>query len=155
MRKVFAVLVVVLVLAMPAMAGEKGKCKGSGEDCLAKMKAKYGEKAWLGIGYDTDQSGHWVVDKVYDRSPAQKAGFQKGDVLLAVNDVKYTKDNKKALKEIYGTFTPGSEATYWVKRDGEKVKLQATLGSVPKDVQKEWIAEHMQNNHPEMQMASK
>ena len=155
MRKVFAVLVVALVLAMPAMAGEKGKCKGSGEDCLAKMKAKYAEKAWLGIGYETDDSGHWVVDKVYDRSPAQKAGFQKGDVLLAVNDVKYSKDNKKALKEVYGKFEPGSEATYWVKRDGEKVKLQATLGSIPKDLQKEWIAEHMQNNHPEMQMASK
>jgi predicted metalloprotease with PDZ domain len=155
MRKVFAVLVVVTVLAMPAMAGEKGKCKGSGEDCLAKMKAKYTEKAWLGIGYDTDESGHWVVNKVYDRSPAQKAGFQKGDVLLAIDGVKYTKDNKKELKAVYSKLEAGSETTYWVKRGGEKVKLQATLGNVPKDVQKEWIAEHMQHNHPEMQMASK
>ena len=155
MRKVFAVLVVVTVLAMPAMAGERGKCKGSGEDCLAKMKAKYSEKAWLGIGYDTDDSGHWVVDKVYKGSPAEKAGFHKGDVMLAINDVKYSKDNKKELHALYSKLDPGSETTYWVKRDGEKVKLQATLGKVPKDVQKEWIAEHMQHNHPEMQMASK
>ena len=101
-----------------------------------KMKAKYSEMAWLGIGYDTDEKGHWVVDKVYDRSPAQKAGFEKGDVLLAVNDVKYSKDNKKELKAAYAKFEPGTETTYWVKRDGEKVKLEATLGSVPKDVQR-------------------
>jgi len=155
MRKVFALLVVMLVLAMPAMAGEKGKCTGNAEDCLKKMQAKYAEKAWLGIGYDTDDSGHWVVNEVYDRSPAQKAGFQNGDILLAVNDVKYSKDNKKALKEVYGTFEPGTETTYWVKRGGEKVKLTATLGSVPEDLQKLWIAEHMEHSHPEFQMASK
>jgi S1-C subfamily serine protease len=111
--------------------------------------------AWLGIGYDTDENGHWVVDKVYDRSPAEKAGFQKGDVLLAVNDVKYSKDNKTELKAVFATFEPGAKATYWVKRDGEKVKLEATLGSVPKDVQEQWIAEHMEHSHPEFQMASK
>ena len=155
MRKVFALLVAVLILAMPAMAGEKGKCKGSAEDCLAKMKQKYSEMAWLGIGYETDEAGHWVVDKVYDRSPAKMAGFQKGDILLAVNDVKYSKDNKKQLKEVYAKFEPGTETTYWVKRGGEKVKLQATLASVPKDLQKLWIAEHMEHSHPDFQMASK
>lgn len=155
MRKVFALLAVVTLLAMPAMAGEKGKCKGEGEDCLAKMKAKYAEKAWLGIGYETDDSGHWVVDKVYDRSPAQAAGFEKGDILLAINGVKYSKDNKTELKAVYAELEPGSDATYWVKRNGEKVKLEAKLSSVPKDLQKLWIAEHMEHNHPEYQMASK
>jgi predicted metalloprotease with PDZ domain len=155
MRKVFALLVIVLFLAMPTLAGEKGKCTGSAEDCLKKMQAKYSEMAWLGIGYDTDENGHWVVDKVYDRSPAEKAGFQKGDVLLAVNDVKYSKDNKAELKAVFAEFEPGARATYWVKRDGEEVKLEATLGSVPKDVQEQWIAEHMEHSHPEFQMASK
>jgi hypothetical protein len=155
MRKVFAVLAVVLVLAIPAMAGEKEKCSGSGEDCLAKMKAKYAEKAWLGISYETDDSGHWIVEKVYDRSPAQKAGFEKGDILLAMDGVKYSNDNKKELKAVYAKLEPGSKTTYWVKRDGEKVKLEATLGNVPEDLQKQWIAEHMQHNHPEMQMAAK
>ncbi len=155
MKKVYALLVVMLVLAMPAMAGEKGKCAGSGEDCLKKMSAKYGEKAWLGINYDTDEQGHWVVDKVYDRSPAQKAGFEKGDILLAIDGVKYSKDSKKELKAVYAKLEPGSKTTYWAKRQGEKVKLEATLGSVPKDLQKQWIAEHMEHSHPEYQMASK
>lgn len=155
MRKVFAVLAVVLVLAVPAMAGEKGKCAGGGEDCLKAMKAKYAEKAWLGINYETDESGHWVVEKVYDGSPAKEAGFQKGDILLAIDGVKYSQDNKKELKAVYAKLEPGSKTTYVVKRQGEKVKLEATLGSVPDDLQKQWIAEHMKNNHPEVQMASK
>ena len=155
MKKVFAVLVVALILAMPAVAGEKGKCSGSPEDCLKKMQAKYSQMAWLGIGYDTDDSGHWVVNKVYEGSPAEKAGFQKGDILLAVNDVKYTTDNKKELKAVYATFEPGTKTTYWVKRQGEKVKLEATLASVPEDLQNLWIAEHMEHSHPEYQMAAK
>jgi C-terminal processing protease CtpA/Prc len=155
MKRIFSLLVVLLVLAMPAMAGEKGKCAGSAEDCLKKMEAKYSTMAWLGIGYDSDEDGHWVVDKVYQGSPAEKAGFQKGDILLAVNGVKYSKDNKKQLKETYAKFEPGTKTTYWVKRQGEKVQLEATLGSVPRDLQKQWIAEHMQQHHPEYQMASK
>jgi len=56
---------------------------------------------------------------------------------------------------VYSKLEPGSSATYYVKRGDKKVKLDATLGSVPKDLQAKWINEHMENNHPEMQMASK
>jgi len=155
MKQLFAILVVVLIVAMPAMAGEKGKCAGSGEDCLKKMKAKYGEKAWLGIEYDTDEHGRWVVEKIYKGSPAQKAGFEAGDVLLAINGAEYSKENKQELKAVFAKIEPGSEVQYVVKRQGGKVKLDATLGTVPKEVQAKWIHEHMESNHPEYQMASK
>lgn len=155
MRKLCVVFLAVLVVAMPALAGDKAKCDGNGEDCMKKMSEKLAHKAWLGIEYETDESGHWVVEKVVPNSPAQKAGFEQGDVMLAVNDVKYSKDNKKELSAVYSKLEPGSSATYWVKRDGGKVKLEATLGSVPKDMQAKWINEHMENYHPEMKMASK
>jgi predicted metalloprotease with PDZ domain len=155
MKKMYALLFVVLVLALPAAAGEKGTCTASADDCLAKMTAKLQNKAWLGIDYETNEHGAWVVEDVYPNSPAQKAGFEKGDVLLAVDDVTYTEDNKEKLSAVYAKLKPGSSATYWVKRQGEKVKLEATLGSVPKDVQAKWINEHMAKNHPEYQMAAK
>ena len=155
MKKLVAVLVLVLVVALPAMAGEKGKCAGSGEDCLKKMSQKMAHKAWLGIEYDSDEHGRWVVKDVYENSPAQKAGFQKGDVLLAVDGEAYSKENKKALSTVFASLEPGSTAQYVVKRQGAKVKLEATLSSVPQDVQAKWINEHMKTNHPEMKMASK
>jgi len=155
MRKLFAILVVMLFVALPAMAGEKSKCAGSGDDCLKKMKAKYGEKAWLGIEYDTDDHGRWVVADVYKGSPAQKAGFETGDVLLAINGAEYSKENKEELKAVFSKIEPGSEVQYVVKRQGGKVKLTATLGHVPEEVQAKWMNEHMENNHPDFQMASK
>ena len=155
MKKLFAVLVVALIVAMPAMAGDKGKCAGSGEDCLKKMEQKSAHKAWLGIEYETNDQGRWVVKDVYKGSPAQKAGFEQGDVLLAINGVEYSKENKPALKELYSTLEPGSQTKYVVERQGGKVKLAATLGSVPKEVQAKWINEHMKNHHPDYQMASK
>ncbi len=120
MKKVCALLFVVLVLALPAAAGEKGKCTGSADDCLAKMTAKLQTKAWLGIEYETNDHGNWVVEEVYADSPAQKAGFEKGDVLLAIDDVKYSKDNKEALSAVYAGLKPGSSATYWVKTKRRK-----------------------------------
>ena len=155
MKKLFAIMVVMLIVALPAAAGDKAKCKGSGEDCLAKMKTKLAEKPWLGIEYETDEHGHWVVKKVYDGSPAQAAGFQKGDILLAMDGVKYSNDNKKELKAVYSKLEPGSSATYYVKRGEGKVKLEATLGTVPTEMQAKWINEHMEKYHPEMKMASK
>ena len=157
MKRASVLLVVVLVMAvaMPAFAGEKGKCAGSGENCLKKMSQKIQNKAWLGIEYDTNEHGRWEIAKVVPNSPAENAGFEKGDILLAVNGVEYSKDNKKALQAVYSELEPGSRATYVVKRKGGKVKLKATLGNVPKDLQAKWTNEHMSKNHPEMQLASK
>jgi hypothetical protein len=155
MRKLCVVMLAMLIVAMPAMAGDKGTCDGNGEDCMKVMQKKLAHKAWLGIEYETDTSGHWVVESVVPNSPAQKAGFEAGDVMLAVNGVKYSKENKSELKAAYSKLEPGSSATYYVKRGEGKVKLQATLGSVPKDLQAKWINEHMEKYHPDMKMASK
>ena len=154
MKKLSAFLVVVMLAAAPAMAGEK-KCDGSGEDCVKKMKQKYSEMAWLGIGYDADDHGRWVVSSVEPGSPAEKAGFEKDDVLLAMDGVEVSKENKAAFKKAYSKLTPGSEATYVVKRQGGKVKLQATLGHVPAELQAKWIEKHVKKYHPDMKMASK
>jgi serine protease Do len=119
------------------------------------MKTKLAQKAWLGISYDTDEHGRWVVSSVEPNSPAEAAGFEKGDVMLAIDGVEYSKENKSEIKAVYAKLTPGTEATYVVKRQGGKVKLKATLGHVPDELQAEWIAEHMSKNHSDTQMASK
>jgi S1-C subfamily serine protease len=148
-------MIVLLVVAMPAVAGDSKHCEGNGTDCVKKMQAKYEHMAWLGISYDEDDSGRWVVGAVVPDSPAEAAGFEKGDVMLAVNGEAYSKENKANLKAVYSALEPGSQATYVVLRQGAKKKLTATLGKVPVELQKKWIAEHMKKNHPEMQMASK
>ena len=147
-------LIMLMALAVSLSAGAGEKCDGSGEDCMAKMKTKYAEKAWLGVEYDKTDHGQLVVKKVYSDSPAQEAGFQKGDVLLTMQGEEYSKANKAAIKKVYSGIKPGSDVQYVVKRQGAKVELDATLAHVPKEVQKKWIAEHMEKYHSEKQVAS-
>jgi S1-C subfamily serine protease len=119
------------------------------------MSAKMADKGWLGIEGDKDDAGYLTVTKVVAGSPAEAAGFRPGDVLVAVDGVKYTKDNAEALHAVKVKLGPGSRATYTVKRGGAKVELEATLTNVPREVMAQWIGEHMLEHHAKVRMASK
>lgn len=154
MKNRIAIFLVALAVSLPAAAGGE-RCHGDADDCLAKMKTKLSQKAWLGVEYDMADNGHWAISKVHEDSPAEAAGFRKGDILLTMEGVEYSKANKKAIKEVYAGIKPGSEVEYLVDRQGNEVELEATLSHVPQDLQKKWITEHMKTNHPEFQMAAK
>lgn len=149
------VMVLVVAVAMPVVAGDKHACTASTDDCLKEMQAKIQAKGWLGIETEESDSGHWAVAKVYLDSPAEKAGFKAGDVLIALNGVEISKANKEAYKKEAHQLAPGSKATYTVKRNGEKKQLVAQLGSVPREVMARWIGEHMLDHHAEVRVASK
>ena len=150
--KKLLIMLMALVVSLSAVAGEN--CDASGGDCLAKMKTKLADKPWLGVEFDKGEGDYMVIRKVFTDSPAEKAGFEKGDILISMQDVDYSKANKSAMKEVWANVEPGSEAEFVVKRQGAKVELDATLAHVPKDVQKKWIAEHMKEYHPDFQLAS-
>jgi predicted metalloprotease with PDZ domain len=151
--KKLLIMLAAMAVSLSAMAGGE-KCDGAAEDCMAKMQAKYAAKPWLGVEYDKAEDGRYVIRKVHADSPAEAAGFRKGDVILAMEGVEYTKANKKALKQVWSGVEPGSDVQYVVKRQGAKVELEATLAHVPAELQKEWIAQHMKKSHPDYQVAS-
>jgi len=152
---VICVVAFALAVALPVAGGEKHTCKASTDECLKKLQAKIQHSGWLGIEYQDDGDGRWQVKFVYQDSPAEKAGFTKGDILLAVNGVEMSKENKDAYKKAVHELGPGSKATYVVKRGGSKLKLSATLGTVPREVMAQWIGEHMLDDHLDVKMASK
>ena len=149
MKKQIVIFLLALAVAIPAFAGG-ARCDGSKEE-VTMMKTKMANKAWLGVEYDKTDDGYYAIKSVHDGSPADQAGFQKGDVLLTMEGVKYSKANKAEVKKVWSKVKPGSEVEYVVKREGAKVSLDATLTHVPSDLQKKWIAEHMANAHPDQQ----
>jgi predicted metalloprotease with PDZ domain len=155
MRRMMTTVVMVMVMATPAMAGEGHKCEASTQDCLNYMVKNLKDRGWVGIEMN-DKGGmdKMVITKVIDNSPAEKAGFMVGDTLVAVNGVAFSEDNQKQLKDIQYSMKPGADFTYTVARKGSKVDLDVELGQLPETVMAQWIGSHMMD-HAEIQMASK
>ena len=156
MRRVTCGLAMVLALAVavPLVAAGGQSCKASTQDCLNYMKAHLSDRGWVGIEYDEEDQ---KVLRVIEGSPAEKAGFRKGDVLAAINGVDISDDNSEKLKKIqYEQMKPGNQLTYTVTRAGMKKNLEVTLAAVPEDVMMQWVGRHMLEAHAEeIQVASK
>ena len=156
----FALLAVILTIA-PALAGgpecQKAdaaknvahahkKCDMSTADCKSAMEQAK-NSGWLGLKIEpAENDGALVISEVVAGSPAEKAGFQAGDVLLAVNGVTYGDENKDKLKAMKKTLKPGTTASYNVQRGSKQQTLTATLGTMPEEVYTAWVSEHMKEH---------
>lgn len=151
MKRLLVIAVVVLGVSLAlgaasvAEAGKGHRCKADPETCAAKLKAKYETKAWLGVELDKSEHGYYTVTKVISGSPAEAAGFQAGDVLLAMNGVKMS--DKEKVKKVKRSIAIGDQVTYVVKREGEKVELSATLTKAPEALIASWVDEHISEAH--------
>lgn len=97
-------------------------------------------RGWLGVsiqtvdeslakGLNLDGPGGVVVSQVVENSPAEKAGLQAEDVILAMNGRK-VKDNSQLSADI-AAMAPGSQANLTVLREGRKREIAVTLGEQP------------------------
>jgi S1-C subfamily serine protease len=143
-------LLTAAVAAVALLAGGSAAWAG-GEQCRAahteadyqKMAEKMAAKGWLGIDTEKTAAGY-AVKAVVAGSPAERAGFQKGDVLVALNGVKLGDESQKdALYKVKSELGPGKSATYTVTRYGSEKAITATYGEVPRDVLAQWLGEHV------------
>ena len=152
-RRVLAGLLVV-GLAATGFAADAARCPASTQDCLNFMASNLAERGWVGI--ETDDSGgitEIVVERVVKESPADKAGFKRGDTLVAVNGVPFADANRKKIKNIQSSMTAGDDFTYTVLRRGSRKDLHGTLAPMPDDVKAQIIGEHMLE-HAEFKVAT-
>jgi len=152
---VAAIPTFVLASVVGAFAGGDHACKGSIEDCAKKIVQKSQSAGWLGVETEKGDHGFYVVSRVVEGSPAAAAGFEAGDVLVALNGVKLADENKEKLHEIKAKLGPGADVTYTVKRKGGKLDLAARLATMPESVVAQNIGEHILASHLQMKVAAK
>ncbi len=96
---------------------------------------RFGEvrPGWLGIKFgeaDEPAMGSAVcVEDLVGGAPAEKAGVQRGDILLRVGQLKIQTPDDVLNAAFY--LTAGDEVPVTVERDGEKVELKVVLGEHP------------------------
>lgn len=121
-------------------AGNKSHAGHTGDAKVdLQAKARHG---WLGLEVEKNASGTPVVTGIAPGSPAEKAGFMKGDVLVAFNGIAITDANKDALKKAKTQNAVGRRVTYTIARAGAERQIAATLAEVPKEVLAQWEKEY-------------
>lgn len=146
MTRMVTTLSLALFLALSTLAAAGGEnCDKAHAAKTAKAKTAMHEKAkhgWLGLDVEKNAASGYVVTGVKAGSPAEKAGFQKGDVLVAFNGIALTDENKEALKKAKMQNAVGKQVTYTISRGGSERQIAATLGKVPEEVLAEWEKEY-------------
>lgn len=72
-----------------------------------------------------------LISEVAGGSPAEAAGLQRNDIILAVNGVEVARN--QLFSELMLTQQPGETVSYTILRDGETGDLQVTLGETEVD----------------------
>ena len=146
-RLLVAIALGAVVAVGPVAAGDDAKkCTMPLQECLDRMSASLKTTGWVGIEFDNSSvsKGGYEIFKVIKGSPAEKAGLQPGDIMLALNGVRFAKDNSAALDKARKEWKPGQSVTYTIKREGVDREINLTLAPMPADVMARWIGEHLQ-----------
>ena len=91
-------------------------------------------RGWLGISYEVHESGI-RVEGVIDESPAGEAGFQRGDIIVAVDSEPLDVSNSDELRQHFQwkiAMSPvGQKVRFKTLREGEVVHVDAALDEMP------------------------
>lgn len=129
-------------------ADEKKRCSASAEVCIRAMADKLSQRGWVGIEMtEQDGAGRPVVTGIVAGSPAERAGFERGDVLISFNGVSHEEGEEAVNAEVQRAAVPGKTITIGVERDGRPVDLEVTLGRIPEYLLAQWVGQHMLEGH--------
>lgn len=99
-------------------------------------------RGWLGVliqevtselaeGFGLDRPRGALVGQVMSNSPAEKAGLQTGDIIVAFNDQSVATSGE--LPPLVGRVRPGNESTVTIIRDGDQQELIVVIEELPEN----------------------
>jgi len=97
---------------------------------LGIQLANLGDDAIEQLGLESDAGA--LVNVVYVDSPAQKAGLECEDVIVAVNGHKVS--TIRRLQAVVADVLPGERANVSIVRDGKRQDIEILLGRQPEDL---------------------
>lgn len=100
-------------------------------------------RGWLGVSVQSideqiaramnlETSSGALIGDVMEDSPADEAGLQTGDIVVAIDNVPV--NSSSALRSRIASMSPGTSVTLAVRRDGNGMHIPVTLGELPSDL---------------------
>jgi len=132
-----------LALTGSALAGDTPGCTADTQTCLDQMATKLSKRGYMGLEFDKGADGQYVIKHVVEGTPAARAGFRTGDVVLVVNGAKW--NDEDAMRKL--DWSIGSKLAVKVLRGHEKKVMNVTLTRMPDDVIARYIGAHMLEYH--------
>ena len=149
--KIALLMLALLVVAVPALAGGGDKCSAANAQVCLKDWSGKKSHAYLGLEFDKSVPGVVTVKSIAPGSPAETAGFQVGDEVVSLNGAPMA--DKEAVKKAKGEWKAGQAVTYAVKRKGADHQISATLVPMPEEAFAAMLGRHMMENHMAMTTA--
>jgi serine protease Do len=88
-----------------------------------------GFKPYIGVVGATEEqsSGRCLIDSVSQGGPAEKAGIQKGDVILRFDGQRIS--TFQELKDAVDSMVPGDSVNVEIERETKRMSLRLVIGS--------------------------
>ncbi|MFB3908707.1 MAG: PDZ domain-containing protein [Candidatus Eisenbacteria bacterium] len=144
--------------AMAVCSHDGVVCDSNTADCEQMLRTYYANHGWLGVEMICAANGTCqpTVTRVDAGSPAEKAGFQVGDVLTSLNGIAFTAENAEAVGKLMNEgFKSGDKVRYTAAREGKTVDLQAKLAKIDDARLAEMIQAHVSTHQPAERPAAK
>ncbi len=138
------VMLVLAAFVVPAFASEDRCSEPDIQTCLNHMAAKR-TQGWLGLDFDRSDPTIVKVEAVTPLSPASRAGFRPGDVLLTLNNA--SMQDEEALAKAKGDWLPGQHVVFLIQRNGYKKLMPVTLGKYDDTTFATMVGLHMLEYH--------
>ena len=135
-----------LMLAGEYEKKEKKRCTAEAQACIHAMVEQFKSRGWIGIEMDKGK-GRQVITKVVPNSPAERAGLEAGDAIIAFNGIALAEGEKVVYAEMKKSLVPGGDVTLSIDRDGAVRDVQVTLSEVPKELVAQWVGKHVLEQH--------
>jgi len=145
------------LLTLVAASADAGECKYGTQECLDYMATKMKDGGWVGVELDRpdgEEYGPMTITRVIEGSPAEAAGIQVGDLLVAMNGIEFVEGYEDRIKAARASWTPGSSVTWTMKHDDTDRELVIQLAPMPADILAEYIGKHMLE-HATVELAAK
>ena len=122
---------------------KRERCNQTHRECVEYMSKKMRDSGWVGVELEFDGK-LFTIQKVIVGSPAEEAGLEVGDLLLAIDGVpsrevaKGMASGRSKLK-----WKPGQQIKYKIEREGRGRTIEIEMGRMPAHVLARYIGQHL------------